>query len=84
MKWLFALIASLAIGVASFMPTSAQAGPLIYRGGPYDRWVNTGYVYPNAWGYNYPYTWYNPYWGGGYYNGFYYSSPYYSGYYYGY
>jgi hypothetical protein len=74
MKWLFALIASLAIGVAASVPTSSQAGPIIYRGGPYDRWANTGYVYPNAWGYNYPYTWYNPNWSGGYYyNGYYYS-----------
>ena len=84
MKWLFASIVTLVIGIAAALPTSAQAGPIIYRGGPYDRWANTGYVYPNMWGYNYPYTWYSSNWGYSPYTGYYYSYPYYSGYYYGY
>jgi hypothetical protein len=53
MKWLFASIVTLVIGIAAALPTSAQAGPLIHRGGPYDRWVETGYVFPGLWGYNY-------------------------------
>jgi hypothetical protein len=69
-RFVIASIASLAVGLVGMFSSSAQAGPLIYRGGPYDRWANTGYVYPNVWGYNYPYTWYNPYWNSGYYSGY--------------
>jgi hypothetical protein len=78
MKYLFALVLVLAMGIVAVMPTDAQAGPIIYRGGAWDRWADTGYVFPGVWGYNYNpgYYSYNPYTGRYYYNSGY-AAPYY-------
>jgi hypothetical protein len=53
MRTLFTIVVVLAIGLVAFMPADAQAGPLTYRGGPWDRLIDTGYVFPGLWGNDY-------------------------------
>jgi hypothetical protein len=85
MKFVCALVLVLVLGVLAVLPASVQAGPIIYRGGAWDRWVDTGYAFPGAWGYSYSpgYYQYNPNSGYYYYNSGY-LTPAYSGYYYTY
>ena len=83
MKYLSALVLTLVLGIAAALPTKANAGPIIYRAGPYDRWAESGYMLPRAWGYDYApgyynynsysYYYYNP----GYAAPYYYNSGYY-------
>lgn len=68
MRKVFALTISAIVGLAMFAPAPAKAGPLIYRGGPWDRWVspvmsavtgdywNSGYYYPGYASSYYPST----------------------------
>jgi hypothetical protein len=69
MKRIFALTFAAVVALAIFAPSPAKAGPFIYRGGPWDRWVspvlstvtgdywNSGYYYPGyASSYYYPST----------------------------
>jgi hypothetical protein len=69
MKKIFALTIAAIVGLAMFAPSPVKAGPIIYRGGPWDRWVSpvvsavtgdywaSGYYYPGyASSYYYPST----------------------------
>jgi hypothetical protein len=62
MRYTFGLILAAVLGVAAFSPSKSQAGPFIYRGGPWDRWVapvfNGGYLVDNGYWYNGTYYYY--------------------------
>src|SRR5262249_53646357 len=45
MRYAFGLIVAAVLGVAALSPSKSEAGPLIYRGGPWDRWVQPVYDY---------------------------------------
>jgi len=86
MRYVFGLVLLLVIGLVMLLPSRAQAGPFVYRGGAWDRWVNTGYMFPGLWtsgntsgggsfnpntsGYNYQPRYYYPTGNGYYSNGY--------------
>jgi hypothetical protein len=43
MRYAFASLALAVIGVLALLPADGRAGPFKYRGGPWDRWVASGY-----------------------------------------
>ena len=68
MKKIFALAVAAVVSLAMFAPSPVKAGPIIYRGGPWDRWVSpvvsavtgdywtSGYYYPGYASSYYPST----------------------------
>jgi hypothetical protein len=59
MRKAFVLLLVVALGLITFWPSSAQAGPFIYRGGAWDRMAETGYAFPNLWNNSNNYGYYN-------------------------
>src|SRR5262245_30277884 len=43
MRFVFTLSLLSGLGLVAVLPSDVQAGPFIYRGGPWDRWVGSGY-----------------------------------------
>jgi hypothetical protein len=70
MRYAFALLLLIVLGLIAVLPANVQAGPFIYRGGAWDRMAQSNYSNPGYWNYRNGYT------------GSYNYSPYYGNYYY--